>query len=424
MRSAASSRSVALLACWALAACELPEVTLPATEEVLVVQSVLRPDHPQQFVVVERSLTGATEAGQTGRQIPPSAPDLPMTGATVILSNESFPEDPCGSEVLFDRAPVSPDLTAASGVYWGPVGCPTLRSGDRIRLRVETGDGRVVRGATVVPWFEETTFRVRGEVVAPGEAASFNRDRDTIAVEVSGGAFRALQLEAVRLGRPWDVSLRTFSTTSDLTVAGNHREVFSGGIAENAFFGGRSYEVLVGVSDTNFYDFARSRGHPWTGRGFLNHLEGGVGVFGSLVAFSHFLHVEADQTDEREGRYRLQGTLGGVPVDIELDLYLGDPAAEGRAFSAFLSGTWIRRVATLLGATWVMEPIDLASVDGRFDGADFRATIPTRHVSIAGEGPLLEVTMRGTQSDTFSVTVEMLEGISPTLLGTLAAERL
>jgi hypothetical protein len=45
------------------------------------------------------------------------------------------------------------------------------------------------------------------------------------------------------------------------------------------------------VTDTNYYDFVRSRSDPFTGRGFLNHLEGGIGVFGSVEAHTYYLRV-------------------------------------------------------------------------------------------------------------------------------------
>ena len=43
--------------------------------------------------------------------------------------------------------------------------------------------------------------------------------------------------------------------------------------------------------DSNYFDFVRSGSDPITGRGFLNHLEGGIGVFGSVAPYRYTLRV-------------------------------------------------------------------------------------------------------------------------------------
>ena len=46
-----------------LAACELEEVAIPSGEEVLIVHAIMRPDHPRQFVLIERSWRGRWYGG-------------------------------------------------------------------------------------------------------------------------------------------------------------------------------------------------------------------------------------------------------------------------------------------------------------------------------------------------------------------------
>ena len=67
--------------------------------------------------------------------------------------------------------------------------------------------------------------------------------------------------------------------------------------------------------DTNYFDFTRSITNPLTGRGFINHLSGGIGVFGSIAPVTYELRVTAPQTDAREGIYRFTGNVAGSFVD-------------------------------------------------------------------------------------------------------------
>ncbi len=98
--------------------------------------------------------------------------------------------------------------------------------------------------------------------------------------------------------------------------------------------------LVVGAADSNYYDFVRSSNSDFSGRGFINHLVGGIGVFGSLVAAAQEVLVLADQEDAREGVYRLRGTVFSAEVDIEIDLYLAPPTPMSE-FSALVTGTWV-----------------------------------------------------------------------------------
>jgi hypothetical protein len=110
----------------------------------------------------------------------------------------------------------------------------------------------------------------------------------------------------------------------------------------------------VAAADRNYFDFARSANDRFTGRGFINHLEGGIGVFGSMDPATRLLKVVTRRRTPEEGTYRIAGTVDAGPVDLTLDLYrrrIPDPA---EPFSAFVTGTWVG------------GPLATGSVDGWF----------------------------------------------------------
>jgi hypothetical protein len=135
-------------------------------------------------------------------------------------------------------------------------------------------------------------------------------------------------------------SSRIFVDTTAVTLPGDLIDAFYYASGDDVFNGGRSYVMTAALSDTNYYDFARSRSNQLTGRGFINHLVGGIGVFGSLVSQSTSVWVVSDIDDEREGHYRLQGEVQGVDIDVVLSIYLKRPLPDTE-LSAFLNGDWI-----------------------------------------------------------------------------------
>ena len=414
--------------------CELDEIAIPAGQSVVVVQAVMRPDLPQQFVLIERSFDGAIEAPTKISPIPSTEPHLPLVGATVTVANLDFPGDPCGVPVSFDRDALDPGLRSRKGLYWGPAGCPTMRPGDRLELRVETPEGEVVIGVSRVPGLEGATLTVAGRTVALGsDATEFNRDRDTLVIAVNAVHHRSVQImvrrtgtappgfEFAEAGVSSQTSLMVFIDSSAVRFPGDVRNLFERGTGEETFLGGRRYTLVVGAADSNYFDFVRSRNNALTGRGFVNRLQGGIGVFGSLVAVTHLLEVLADADDPREGSYRMQGTVGGVGVDFELALYLGRPLRE-TGFSAFLRGDWVDRDSVGFRPL----QIDRQSVDGDLSGDTLHLVVPTLLTGgLRGRTGLLNIVFTGilAQQDTFTIAVadSAFTGTRP--IGTLTASR-
>jgi hypothetical protein len=367
-------------------ACEFGEVVIPDGEPLVIVQAVMRPDQARQWIVVEEALTGTQGLDSVGTIVPGVGPEIPVRGATVTVVNLNFTDDPCGA-TLFTEIPNVGGVPQAPGLYWGPEGCPAMRTGDTLALRVVTLAGDDVRGTTVIPGAGAMVLVVGSDsVVMPGPAIELNRDVDTLRAHVREAVGRALQLE---VARPDSAGGRIpgfwFVVDSNaIKLPGNLLDFvspFKGGVDSlpddlpPVFAAGRTYTVTLALTDERYFDFVRSFNLPLSGRGFINQLTGGLGVFGSMITAANGVRVVGNVDDDREGAYRLHGTLLGVPVDVTLELYVAEAGADSTALSSFVTGTWLH------GA------ID-GSADGMFRGdtlalAIFQA-LPTQPDSVSG----------------------------------------
>lgn len=345
-------RRVALVAAVLSAACEFGEVTVPTSDPMVVVQAIMRPDAARQWLIVEQTLTGFAVIDGESIVVPGAALPLPVPGAMVTVTNRTDRNDPCGATV-FTEDPGVPDIPVVAGVYWSPAGCPTMRARDTLELRVVTPDGAVVTGTSEVPGVTAFVMRVASaEVEVPGPLLTLNRDIDSLKANAAVIAGRALQLE-VRRPTPSGSSVPGFWFVVDstaITVPGDLPDIVTAFLQDTSgipdefppvFAAGRHYTVTVALGDARYFDFVRSGNIPPSGRGFVNNLQGGMGVFGSLVAATNAVKVVGDLDDGREGRYRVTGDLLGVPVDVTLELYVAAAAADSTELSAFVTGTWL-----------------------------------------------------------------------------------
>jgi hypothetical protein len=365
--------------------CELETVNVPPPSPILVVQAVARPDQPQQWVLVEKTFNGTRNLGQTSF-IPGGAPPaVPVEGATVTLSNLSFPADPCGSSVTLLESLGPPDQTQP-GVYWSDVACPAMRPGDTLELRI-VADGEEVTGRTVIPGTNGMVLRTAdGSVTMPGPTLLFNRDVDTLVAEVDPIEGRTLTIEVrerVYDERPQlvaETSTQFWVDSTALTLPGDFLNLFEaefedpGELIPDLFNAGRLYTATVGYADQNFHDYLRSANSPLTGRGFISSIEGGFGFFASLTAERNDLRVVGDLDDPREGGYRMTGSVEGVDVTIDWELYLNrGPDSTLTPFSSFVVGNWVLgpydawTVGTLRGTgmtTFLLQPTGDTLQDG------------------------------------------------------------
>ncbi|UCG86601.1 MAG: hypothetical protein JSW71_22330 [Gemmatimonadota bacterium] len=344
--------------CWMLliavlsTACEFGETVIPDGDPIVVVHAVLRPDVNRQWILVEQTLTGSGLDSTRG-SIPGNPPQVPISQALVTVTNITLPSDACGA-TQFVESPSDPSLPQSLGLYWGPLDCPTMRTGDSMELRVETLDGHVVFGRMEIPGAEAMVLRVEGDsTVIPGPVLLFNRDTDTLDAEVFPLVGRALQLEVHRTdsaGMPVAVT-RLFVDSTRMTVPGDLTDFFAVVLgeedsteaedAEAVFRAGRYYTVTLALMDDRYFDFSRSGNVPISGRGFVNNLQGGMGVFGGIVAESNQLKVIGEADDAREGTYNMRGTVQGTSVDIDVELYVVATDQDSTSASAFVDGRWV-----------------------------------------------------------------------------------
>ena len=406
-----------------IAACELTEVTVPSGETVIVVQAVMRPDRVDQFVVVERSFTGAVDPGQfeIGDVPTEGQPRTPVEGAVVTVQNLDFTNALCGDTVVFTNRPQSPGLFRLPGVYWSPPSCPPMRPGDRLHMRVETPGGQVITGEARVPGLNGAELTVAGTTVAfdPNDTTTFNRDRDTLHLRVDAVAGRLVQLEVRRLVEAEEETRTIVLVDSTaFSLPGNSLDVFTRQDGDDVFRAGRHYAVTVALTDTNYFDYARSFNNRFTGRGFINHLLGGIGVFGSLAAVTTTVTVTGDVDDAREGVYRLEGQIEGIDIDVELNLFLAR-SIDQTDVSAFLNGDWIRRCdcGPEGGRAWIAREIQKQSIDGRFAGDTLFAIVNDPDAATK------RYVLRGirTQGAPFIVSVADSLGLGSYSLGSLTA---
>ncbi len=339
--------------------CELGEINIPPSEPIIVVQAVMRPDLSQQWVIVEQTLTGRILDQGTADVIPGSNQPLqaPIQDARVFVSNINFPSDPCGTAVTFTQSPPTGE-NRKPGVYWGPPSCPTMRAGDTLELRVEALDSIVI-ARTEIPGVNEAILETElGSVTSPMTTLAFNRDTDTLRARVESTHGRALHVELfqnrlVGVDSARDISGVTawfFVDSTEMTLPGDLANLFeldadfAGGSTPDLFIAGIDYTVTTAFMDQNLFDNFRSANFPLSGRGYINRISGGFGLFGSLVSQTNKLRVVGNIDDPREGTYQLSGVVSGVGVNAELELYVGRqwrPNDPRDPLGAFMRGTWV-----------------------------------------------------------------------------------
>jgi hypothetical protein len=110
-------------------------------------------------------------------------------------------------------------------------------------------------------------------------------------------------------------------------------------------FPGFLQPVTVSAVDSNYYDWFRSQNGALTAQGLISRVDGGLGVFGSLVRV-HFeaFRVVAPQPEQAAGRFVFSGSQfdQSLTPNLELELYVESGA--GRAGEAdAISGRYVRR---------------------------------------------------------------------------------
>jgi hypothetical protein len=332
-----------------VASCEFDKRTVGLGQEQVAVHGVLDPAAFSSTILVEKLLTGRTPVGE-GRHdaVDPivSGGGIPISGARVIITSD-----------IGEVAYAVEDITTRSdgkgaGVYRIQNGNPpTPSDSDWVRLapagqytlRVETPDGTVVTGSTVIP-------SVQPGVVNPS-FVQFNRDRDSVFLQ--WGEIPLAHRYAVRVESPRGPFL-VFVDSLEYLVAGTLRNIFTEGLP-STFVPGFRQVITVGAVDRNFYDYYRSRNDLFTGRGLINHLQGGIGFFGAYVMLrGQTLNVIADTDHPFEAPYTR--IAGPASSPLGFTVYLESESTSG---VRQLSGSW--SLSGVSGANGMIGTLDSRS---------------------------------------------------------------
>ena len=322
--------SAALTAFVVLAGCELGKVSVPSPTPRIVVHAVLNPSAPEQVVYLERTLNGTAQVGKgvfNPKDPVASAGGVPIDGATVEII------DSAGTTVT-GLEDVAAQTGGGTGVYRVPILGPTLTLGARYKLHVHTQQGEDLTAYTRIPLPEVTS--------TGGLTRTMNRDHDT--VNVSWDASLKARTYAMRVESPFGPFF-LFTDSLHVRLTGELRNLFADNL-QRVLVPGFHQDILIAAVDSNFFDYYRTNNDPFTGTGIISRINGGLGLFGSLVTLTNgTLTVVADQTQPIEGRFRVTTNGANKSPAASLNLYVESPAVRSDAPAA-LSGRWITQSIT------------------------------------------------------------------------------
>jgi hypothetical protein len=207
---------------------------------------------------------------------------------------------------------------------------------------VRTADGRVVTGRTAVPGAPNGWNAT--EVLQPRTLA-YNRDADALRLDwtgAPGGRTYAVRVETP-FG-PWAF----FSDSTAFTLRGGLRNFLAAGLP-NVFLPGFTQRLSITSVDQHFYDYNRSGNDPFGGSGLISSIDGGLGLFGSLVVLATY-DVTTRRTDSAPIDARWTGTAanGGT---VDLDLWIDDPGPNASSIAGRQRAPLRYVLGTLAGET-------------------------------------------------------------------------
>jgi hypothetical protein len=228
---------------------------LRPSANTLVVHAVLDPGVRHQLIVVQTT-TGAVAAQRqvTGAVVTIATPD--GRTLTAVERRDTAAVTACCA------------FPAVTTIYDVDVGSAGLIPGGTYHLRVVEPNGRTVTGRTTIPNAVPAT--------APAPMLTIDRMRDTV----------SLQWPRVPGARSYQVFVRStadsYNVFADTSVAlpGTAEDIDGHPVA---FVSGLTHQLAVIAVDENYFDYYRRTADVFTGTGLAMHLDGGIGVFGSVV---------------------------------------------------------------------------------------------------------------------------------------------
>jgi hypothetical protein len=270
--------------------CTIEEVTIPATQPRLAMHAVLSATAPVQVMLLERTRSGLVNVVAPPFELENSFADdgiaEPDALATILT--------PGGQTIVG-----SEDLTpggSGSGIYRFPLPGDLLERGGSYQLTVITTSGARLTAATSVP---------DGSAAVFADTRTFDRTGEPI--RLSWPASAGARAYLVRIETPFGP--RSFFTRdTSVRLAGDLRNVELTSLP-HVFIPGFPQAITVSAVDSNFYDWFRTHNDELSGTGLINRVEGGLGVFGSLVRLRFdSVDVVAPQTDPVSGTFDFVGT--------------------------------------------------------------------------------------------------------------------
>lgn len=301
-------RAIVVLALASVGGCEFDKETVGPGARMPVVHAVISPGIGQQTILAEWLLSGRVDTAsgvqQSGDPIRTGAGE-PIAGATIVIIA------PNGDSAIAREE--LDDAGASKGVYRfynapkpgnpavDPMFVPLI-GGERYRLRLETTEGHVVTGETVLP--------VAGPLRVPPPPQTLDRDLDSLYMLWDPVPEANRYLVAAESPRG---QMRIFVPHNEYLLAGSVGHPGRVDVA-HVFLPGFTQTVWVAAVDRNYYDYYRPTSDTTTGRGVINHLEGGIGLFGSIVLIrSYQLRIVKEQVGRLEGRWNRQQFTGNPP---------------------------------------------------------------------------------------------------------------
>lgn len=302
-------RSIPLLALATVAtACELTEVTTAPSDDLVVVEAVLRTDLDPQRILLHRTVQGV------GVQ--------PVEGATVTVTGEEdgrvhvFKQG--GDCYRIDRRYIEADSLDFQGTCYtaGLLDDHWVIPGQSFELRVETPDGRVARGRTTVPG-EFTPIGIpstqRSDVGHPPLCSLPPDTPLPVAWTASEGAWsyvaqlritglrRALEPRGINAPEPLELRGLAISEADTSILLPTQFGVFERFQYEqdlllaiqNGFPEATQMDLVIAAADRNWVNGVRGGSFNPSGQTRISSVIGDdvVGVFGSLVPMRSAIFV-------------------------------------------------------------------------------------------------------------------------------------
>jgi hypothetical protein len=316
-----------------IAGCEIGEITVARTTPTLVVHAVLNPSANDQVVLLERTLTGAVNIPDTTFD---SADPIVSAGGVAVGGAVVEIIDSLGRVFRGVEDRTTNQAGKGNGVYRVPLRGNQLVLGGRYQLRVRA-DGDELTAFTRIP---RATTRITG-----GLTRTLNRDRDALLAQWS--RVTGARAYAIRVESPFGPFF-LFTDSAAFRFTGDMRNFFAGDL-QRLFIPGFRQEAIIAAVDSNFYDYYRTNNDPFTGAGIISRVNGGLGMFGSIVNLNTgTITVTADQTPPAEGRFRLLPQTTDQETPTQFTLYIESEAARPELPKS-LSGRYLLGGSTTRG---------------------------------------------------------------------------